>query len=162
MRAAVTAEPRALALGEGDAFWFIDNLATVKVASGQTEGRLAVLEIAAPHGHMPPLHVHPMDDEVFYMLDGEATYYVGDRSFKCTDGATVFAPRAVPHTFRVESDSARWLVITAPGGFDSFVTAIGVPARTRTLPRTPRPFQPEGAAGIDYKVEILGPPGTLP
>ena len=42
--------------------------------------------------------------------------------------ATGFAPRDVPHTYRVESDGARWLTVGAPGGLDRYFLAIGRPA----------------------------------
>jgi quercetin dioxygenase-like cupin family protein len=151
-----------MAIATTDTFWFIDNLVRVHVRSDETEGRGTLLEAEAPRGHMPPLHVHPVDDEIFYVLDGEFTFYVGSERHEGRPGTALLAPRGVPHTFRVESETARWLVFGTPGGFDRFVAAIGDPAEEPVLPNPPRPFDPARAAAIDYEVEILGPPGTLP
>jgi quercetin dioxygenase-like cupin family protein len=155
-------KPVALAPGAGDAVWFIDNLATIKVFGQQTDGRAALLELEGPEGHMPPLHVHLDDDEIFYVLDGEFTFYVGDQKFRAVAGTTVLAPCGIPHTFRIESATGRWLVIGTPGGFDEFVAAVGTPATAPIIPDPPLAFDPAKAPGVQYRVEILGPPGTLP
>lgn len=42
------------------------------------------------------------------------------------------------------------------------VAAVGTTAGERVIPDPALPFDPERAAEVDYRVEILGPPGTLP
>jgi hypothetical protein len=70
----------------------------------------------------------------------------------------------VPHAYRVESEEARWLVITTPAGFDAFVREVAVPAPADELPPAGRPFDPAvlGQAAAKVGIEILGAPGTLP
>jgi quercetin dioxygenase-like cupin family protein len=157
-----TRQPVALAPNEGDDIWFIDNLATIKVAGAETEDRVTLLEVQGPKGHMPPLHVHLDDDEIFYLLDGEITFFVGDEVYHGTRGTTVLAPRGIAHTFRIESQTGTWLVIGTPAGFERFVGAVGTTAGERVIPNPALPFDPARAAEVDYRVEILGPPGTLP
>jgi quercetin dioxygenase-like cupin family protein len=144
--------------------WFIDNLARIRLSGDETEGRLALLEMEAPRGHMPPLHVHHAEDETFVLLDGEVTLYVGSEVLHTTAGNVSFAPRGVPHTFRVESESARWFVVATPSGFDRFVRTVGAPAADAVLPPEPVLPDPERFAAIceEFDVELLGPPGTLP
>jgi hypothetical protein len=72
----------------------------------------------------------------------------------------------VPHTFVVGTTSpARYLVVAEPAGFDRFVTEVGIPAETRTLP-PPSDGPPDvaalGAVAAKYGIEILGPPGPPP
>jgi quercetin dioxygenase-like cupin family protein len=147
-----------------DAFWFIRNLARVKVWGSETNDAWAMVEITQPEGDMPPLHVHHRDDEAFYALEGEMTLFVGDREIRLRAGDSAVAPRGVPHTYRVESQQARHLVINSPAGFERFVAAASVPAEAETLPPGPPAVSPERLAEIaaDYGIEILGPPGTLP
>jgi hypothetical protein len=115
-------------------------------------------------GSTPPLHVHHRDDETFHLLDGELTLHVGEQTIAVTAGQTALAPRGVPHTYRVESQTARWLLINSPAGFERFLRAAGEPATGEQLPPVRRPFDPAAIAQLaaEQGIEILGPPGTLP
>ena len=42
---------------ETDALRFLDSLARVRVSCEQGEGHVSVIELTAPRGSMPPLHV---------------------------------------------------------------------------------------------------------
>jgi hypothetical protein len=70
----------------------------------------------------------------------------------------------VPHSYRVESEEARWLVINTPAGFDAFVREAAEPAPADALPPAGRPFDPAvlGQAAAQVGIEILGAPGDLP
>ena len=144
--------------------WFMDGLAHVRVSGEETDGRYAVLEILVPEGDMPPLHVHHEEDEVFHILDGEVTMFLPGTEVSLATGETFRAPHGVPHTYRVESPSARWLVFCAPARFDAFVRAVSDPAPAEELPPPGRPFDPEqfAATAAEYGIELLGPPGALP
>ena len=144
--------------------WFIDGLAHVHVSGEETGGRYAVVEILVPEGDMPPLHVHHDEDEVFHVLEGDVTLFLPGTEAALASGDTFRAPRGVPHTYRVESPSARWLVFCAPARFDAFVLAVSEPASAEELPPPGRPFDPEvfAAAAAEQGIELLGPPGTLP
>jgi mannose-6-phosphate isomerase-like protein (cupin superfamily) len=148
----------------GQSFWFIHNLATVKVSGDQTGEAWSMVEIVGPRGDMPPLHVHHREDEVFYVLEGRMTLFVGNEQIELTDGDCAFAPRGVPHVYRVDSERARWLGIASPAGFERFVAEAAVPARELELPRGEPVVEPErlNAIAAGYGIEILGPPGTLP
>ena len=68
-----------------------------------------------------PLHVHEHDDELFYVLEGEHVFRVGDDEFLVAPGGVVFAPRGVPHAQRrVVPTVGRLLVLTSPGGLEGF------------------------------------------
>ena len=113
---------------------------------------------------MPPLHVHRRDDETFYVLEGELTLFVAGEQIVLGPGQAALAPRDVPHAYRVESEEARWLVITTPAGFDAFVREVAEPAPADELPPAGRPFDPAvlGQAAANVGIEILGAPGALP
>lgn len=144
--------------------WFLDNLAYVHIAGQQSGGAFSLSELSGARGNMPPLHVHHRDDETFYVIDGEVTVFVGDREISVDAGHATLAPREVPHTYRVESDTARWLVINSPAGFEQFLLAESQPAAAAELPPEGRPADPQALAraAAEYGIEILGPPGTLP
>ena len=147
-----------------DAVWFIDNLARIRESGDDSEGRLGLVEMSGRQGHMPPLHVHHAEDEAFVVLDGALTVYVGDDVLELRAGDTAYAPKDVPHTFRIESGTARWLAVAAPAGFERFVATVGRPALEARIPDEPVMPDPERFAEIceEFGIELLGSPGTLP
>lgn len=147
-----------------EALWFIDNLAYVHLDGGQTNEAFAFVELLGRQGDMPPLHVHSRDDETFHVLDGELKLHIGEQEIRLTAGQTALAPRGVPHVYRVESETARWLVINSPAGFERFLRAAGEPAPSEQLPPPGRPLDPATLAqtASEHGIEIIGPPGTLP
>ena len=74
---ATAIDPIALGPGEGEALWFLGILATVKSSAATTGGRVAVIEHLAPRGSGSPLHVHRREDEWFFVIEGEVTFWVG-------------------------------------------------------------------------------------
>jgi quercetin dioxygenase-like cupin family protein len=149
---------------EAEPIWFIDNLAYVHVDGRETKGAFGLCELVGAKGNMPPLHVHRDDDETFYVLEGQTTFFVGDRVIEVAAGEAVFAPRGIPHTYRVESGVGRHLVVGSPAGFERFLQEAGERAPREELPPAGRPHDPAalGAMAARYGIEILGPPGALP
>jgi quercetin dioxygenase-like cupin family protein len=135
--AAATVEPQVVTAAEP--LWFLGTLVHVKLDGAQTGGRFSLQEGLLPRGAAPPLHSHPQD-ETLYVLDGRVTFWVvdpddiGDPSWvetaarACGAGAVVFAPAGAPHTFRVESDTARMLYLSTPAGIEDYVRALSTPA----------------------------------
>jgi quercetin dioxygenase-like cupin family protein len=129
---------------EVEPLWFLGTLARIKLDGRQTGGRFGVFEVVFPRGAAPPLHSHPQD-ETFYVLDGEITAWlvepdlaadtgdppawVAKSAQRCGVGSMMFAPAGTPHTFRVESDTARMLGISTPAGVEEYVRALGEPAQ---------------------------------
>ena len=89
----------ALAKDEGEAFSLFGMLQTVKIGRADTSGGFGLLEIVVPSGHGSPWHVHPEEDEWFYVLEGNLTVYVGDTRLDLEAGGLAYGPKGVPHTF---------------------------------------------------------------
>ena len=144
--------------------WFNDTLVYIHVDGEQSGGAYSLSETCGARGNMPPLHVHRRNDETFYVLEGDVRLFLGDRQIMLAPGQAAFAPRDVPHTYRVESDRARWLVINSPAGFEQFLRAASEPAPRAELPPAGRPGDTAelARAAADEGIEILGPPGLLP
>lgn len=143
--------------------WYLGCLFTVLADSEETGGQFGLIESLSPKGVEPPRHIHRREDESFYVLEGEITFYVGDETYKATPGTFVSAPRGVPHSYTFETDVIRMLVLVAPGGFEEFFRPpdFAKPARELTIP------PPEGPPDVarmvasleEYGVEVVGPPG---
>ena len=154
--------PIALKQGEGEALWFFGSLAILKASTETTAGRVTVIEQVARQGNGPPLHVHHREDEWFYILEGELTFWVGGKIIKAPAGSFVYGPRDIPHTFTVTSPQALNFVVTEPAGFERFMRTLGEPAAAHTIPPASVPLPSRErimAAAAEFGLEILGPPG---
>ena len=134
---------------------FLGSRVRLLVAADQTDARFSLLDfVEVPAGHMPPLHVHHGEDEIFYVIDGEVTLYLPGREIQAGPGDCVFAPRGIPHAYRVGERPARWLVMSSPAGFERFVAAVAALEDLDPAVLT--------AVAAEHEIEILGPPGMLP
>lgn len=131
---AATLPPAATLAGAGEARWWFNALAEIKLTAGQTGGALSIVEITEAPGAEAPLHVHERDDETFWILDGDLRLEVGDTAIELSAGDVAFGPRGVPHRYTVGDAGCRMLFILTPGGFEELVRGMSVPARSRTLP----------------------------
>ena len=144
--------------------WFQNSLVTIRVSTSDGQDGISILEHRIPHGFSPPLHIHRTEDEVFYVLEGEFRIRVQDQEHRLVAGDTMFTPKGVPHTYRVESSpEGRGLSITTKGGFERFVQAVSRPAERPELPEPAGPpsadaIQAFTAAAAKYGMEIVGPP----
>lgn len=162
MSAEGSTAPIALGAREGEALWFLGSLVIIKSSSETTGGRVGVTENYAPRGSGSPMHVHRREDEWFYVLDGEVTFWVGGQIIKADKGGFVFGPRDIPHTFEVTSNVARFLLVVEPAGFEGMIRDVGEPAASLTIPLPPDvPPDPAALAAVaaNYGVEITGPAG---
>jgi mannose-6-phosphate isomerase-like protein (cupin superfamily) len=66
---------------------------TLKATSEQTGGSIGFLEATSSPGSGPPRHVHHSSDELFYVLEGEFLFLVGERQVSALPGTFVFIPR---------------------------------------------------------------------
>ena len=104
----------------------------VKATAAATGGAMSVFEERDPVD--TPMHVHAQEDELFYVLEGEHVFTVGDVEHRAGPGDLVFAPRGVPHAQRrVIPRTGRTLVITAPGGLEGFFRALADAGRDGDL-----------------------------
>ena len=128
------------AAGQGERLWFLGTLAIIRVPGEAVDGRFALIEFLFPRHASPPLHTHPQD-ESYIVLDGQLTVQAGADRFELDAGGIGVVPAGVAHTFRVDSDTARVLVLSTPAGIERFVRDGSVPATSPTLPPpdTPRP-----------------------
>ena len=85
----------------------------------QTGGALAVIELVVPPGHGIPPHTHRLEDESFYVLDGELEITGDDLPgpARLPKGAMFFGPRGRLHGFTNPAETpSRVLVLMTPGG----------------------------------------------
>lgn len=114
--------------------WYSGSLMTFLATAEETQGQFALIEAVARKGYAPPRHIHHREDETFYVLEGELTVSVGARTVKATAGTMVFLPRGIAHSYTVESEQVRGLILVTPAGLENWFKEFSVPAPSMTLP----------------------------
>ena len=106
-----------LPAGEGKGFPLPGARIVFKVWGEHEPGNHDVAEFTAEPGFRGPRpHIHRVHEELFYVLEGEFDFLVGDEVARVGPGALVNVPPGVVHDFRnVGSTPARWLGIHSPG-----------------------------------------------
>lgn len=147
---------------QGAAVWHMGALMIFKATSEQTGGQYWLAEQFADSGYASPVHVHTREDELFHVLEGELSLEIDGVMHLLAAGGTVFAPRDLPHSYKVESASARFLVLGTPGGFEGWFFDTGRTADRLEVPDfDPSTFPDFGvvAASLEtYGAKVLGPP----
>jgi quercetin dioxygenase-like cupin family protein len=151
---APTLAPVVVPKDEGEARWWFGSLAEIKATAADTGGQMTIIEVTEPPGSEAPLHVHHRDDEGFWILEGDVTFEVGDKTIQASAGDYVFGPRDIPHRFTVGDAGCRMLFILVPGGIEDVIRATSEPAASRTLPPPP-----EEEPDIDRLKEIVAKHG---
>jgi mannose-6-phosphate isomerase-like protein (cupin superfamily) len=91
----------------------------IRASAESTGGAFSIIEEIEPLD--TPLHVHENEDELFYVLEGEHVFQVGDDEFEVGPGGLVFAPRRIPHAQRRKAPrTGRTLSMVSPAGFEGF------------------------------------------
>jgi quercetin dioxygenase-like cupin family protein len=152
-------QPYVLEREEGQAVWFLGALLIMKATNEHTGGAFGLIDNLMPAGFASPYHMHRNEDESFYLVEGEMTFYVGEERVKAEPGAFVYGPRGVPHGFEVEGTApARMLLLNTPAGFERFTVEAGEPAKELTKPPAEPPDMDKlMAIAAKYAIEILGP-----
>jgi len=127
---------------EGEATYFFNALMTTKASMAETGGAYSLTEHLVTAASNPPMHVQVDEDEAFYVLDGEVEFEVDGQTARATRGTFAFVARGSAHTFRVLTETARFLVICSgkpTDNLEEFFVAMGEPARERALPEPTAP-----------------------
>jgi hypothetical protein len=96
------------------------------------------------------------------VLDGRLTAWIAGEQRDCGPGDVVYAPAGTPHSFRVESDTARMLILSTPAGIEEYMRALGEPAEWPWLqpPADGPRIDPARIAEVEAQFEVVrhGPP----
>jgi mannose-6-phosphate isomerase-like protein (cupin superfamily) len=117
-----THDGQVLGPGEGKVLTLPGATMVWKALSGRTTGDSVVGEFTAQPGFAGPRpHVHRTFEELFYILEGEFDFYVGDRAVRVGPGSFLSVPPGTVHDFRNPTTrAARWLAVASPAGLDRY------------------------------------------
>jgi mannose-6-phosphate isomerase-like protein (cupin superfamily) len=149
-------EPAPFTLGPGDGRRFAlptRGRGTVKLSTAGSGGALSAFELVMEPGEGPGVHVHGRDHELWYVIEGEFRFLLGDALVHQPAGGLAFGPRGTPHTFQnIGAGTGRLLVITSPSGLEEFFLEYDR--------RACGPYDAEalGAAALVGELNFVGPP----
>ena len=117
-----------------------------------TNGAFGLVEQLVPPGFTSPYHTHHLEDEAYYVLEGELAFVCGGQWTPAKAGTLDYGPRNIPQGFKVVGDApARLLLLCAPGGFEQFVVDMSEPAPA------PPDMAKLMAVAAKYQIDIHGP-----
>lgn len=131
----------------------VSEAVTVKAGGSDTNGTISVHE--EWHGADDtgiPRHFHEHLDEMFYVLEGDMRFVVGEQESVAGPGTFVYVPRGTIHAWRpVGTGPVRQLLVVIPGGFEGYFDQM------QSLP----PFEENPGAwrelGERWDVHVVGP-----
>jgi quercetin dioxygenase-like cupin family protein len=107
-------------LGEGPQLMVAGHPLTVLVTARESR-HACMFDWVVPPRFATGLHVHQVQEETFYVLDGACEWQIGDRLVLARRGAYVFIPPGVPHDIRNPGDMpARLLMTVSPPGHERY------------------------------------------
>ena len=91
------------------------------LVTGKDTKHTSMFDWTIPPGFATGLHVHRVQEETFYMLEGACEWWVGDRVVRATPGTYLFIPPGVPHNItNVSEKPARVLMTVSPPGHEHY------------------------------------------
>lgn len=91
------------------------------LVTGDDTRHTSMFEWTIPAGFSTGWHVHRVQEETFYVLDGECDWQVGDERVRATPGTYLFVPPGVPHNIGNATDrAARVLMTVSPPGHEHY------------------------------------------
>jgi len=91
------------------------------LVTGSDTRHTSMFEWTIPPGFSTGLHVHRVQEETFYVLEGECDWQVGNERVRAVPGTYLFLPPGVPHNIGNASDRiARVLMTVSPPGHERY------------------------------------------
>jgi len=124
---------------------------TFLLTAAHTQGKFSLfIDETPPGGGLPP-HFHLHEDELFFVLQGRASFYADGKWTEVEPGSVIYAPRGSIHAFRNAGDTPlRRLIRTSPSGLETFVTLCAEESRQHGALSMERILQISAQHGIHF------------
>ena len=129
------------------------NVLDVKISGTDTDGGFAMFEqTSLSQGRGTPLHVHHFQNEVFYVIEGNYYFQVGEDKYHLSAGDSIFLPMKVPHAWTQVSPQGKMTVTFQPAGkMESFFLTVAAMEKEPTKEEMAKLF-------ADNDMQLVGPP----
>ena len=123
---------------------------TFKLTGKDTNGMFTLIESVNDPGMQIPMHVHENEDEVFKVLEGQMEITVGDKKTILKAGDLAFAPRNIPHSWRIVGETKAKVVLSVfPAGLEVMFEELS------ELPAGPPDFDKVVAISKKYGISFV-------
>ena len=128
----------------------------IKVSTLDTNGDLCIIEVIDAFKGGPAQHVHHQQEEWFYVIESEYIIEIGEERHELEAGASILAPRKVPHVWaHIGEGTGRLLTVFHPAGkmeafFGELAKVKGEPQRKELEKLFSR-----------HGIELTGPPLSI-
>jgi quercetin dioxygenase-like cupin family protein len=129
-----------------------ENVLDLKISGSDNEGAFALFEqISLSQGRGTPLHVHHLQNEVFYVVEGNYYFQVGEDKFHLSAGDSIFLPMKVPHAWTQLSEKGKMTVLFQPAGkMEQFFVTVAALEKAPSQAEMAKIF-------TDNEMEVVGP-----
>ena len=111
-------DPVKVTFGAGDEYRYL-------ATGDDTDGEYFLVEAIVPPGGGPPFHIQTREEEAFYILEGELTFYGEDGEVVAGPGTYLNIPKGAKHRFHNNGDqTAKMLFFFAPAGIETLFDAL--------------------------------------
>ena len=140
-------DQRKVIYGAGDEYYYF--------ATGEdTDGHYFFFEGIVPPGGGPPPHIQTKEEEAFYILEGEVTFYAEGKEIHAGPGTYLNIPKGVKHKFRNNKETtARMLIFFAPAGIEGMFEEAAASEEIANTPEQAIPLL--NAVGKEYGVQFF-------
>ena len=120
--------------GEGKVVTLAGRPLTFLVTGADTK-HTSMFDWMLPAGFSTGLHVHRVQEETFYVLEGECEWQIDGQTVHAKPGTYVFIPPGVPHNIANTSDKpARMIMTVSPPGHEHYFEELAKLAATGSRP----------------------------
>lgn len=127
----------------------------LKISSKDTGGELSIFEFTGLDKVGPQLHIHFNQDEIFYVVEGQYRFLVGEETKVLKAGDTIFLPRNIQHTWLQLTEKGKLIYFLQPAGkmeeFFNYMNELKSKPSDEEFDRIHK----------DHGMKVLGPPLTL-
>ncbi len=150
--------PSALLPGEGKTI-ALQGGHTVRFLHRATHSGYSLIEWMAPPAIPgPPLHIHRVTDEGFYVLEGTFGFQAGEQTIHGLSGAYLFIPRGLVHTYWNQGPTpAKLLTLISPPGFEQYFEGLSE-GLADVGDSTEAAMRIRKALSAKYDIEVVGAP----
>lgn len=147
--------------GAGTTVGIVGDVYRYLATGKETDGKYALMEAIVSPGGGPPPHVHTREEEAFFLLEGEITFWLGEERHVLSAGMFANVPTGLRHAFRNEAaQPARMLILVAPAGLEEMFLEVGQllpPGTTVAPPPSNAEIERLLAVAPGYGVQIFLP-----
>lgn len=98
----------------------------VFLVTGESTKHTSMFHWTIAPGFSTGLHVHAVQEETFYVLEGDCEWQIGEERIEAGPGTYVFIPPGVPHSIgNASARPARMLMTVSPPGHEHYFEELG-------------------------------------